>query len=314
MQTLSCQDVPWLDSPCFPDLLARSPLDTRTKALVQHYADYGYVVIDLEMPDFERWRQEIIQGLATEYRGQQRIQDAWLFNPAVRAIAIQPQILALLEVLYQRRPIPFQTLNFPIGTQQRTHSDTIHFHSLPERYMCGVWVALEDIDLYNGPLHYYPGSHKLSIVEFQNIGLTPGYANYGQYEDYIQSLILQHGLERVELSVRKGQTLIWSANLLHGGSPILDHTRTRHSQVTHYFFADCLYYKPMLSTPDQKYLYEVVDISTRQLAAQIYQGQAIAYRDPRSWRSLLSKKLRLSHPFLAKQLHRLSALKQRLSL
>jgi hypothetical protein len=313
MQTLSPQELPWLDSPGFPELLARSSLDARTKSLVQHYADYGYVVIDLEMPEFDRCSQEIIQGLATEYRGQSRIQDAWLFNHAVRAIAIQPQILALLEVFYQRRPIPFQTLNFPVGTQQRTHSDTIHFHSLPERYMCGVWVALEDIDLYNGPLHYYPGSHKLPIVEFPNIGLTPGYANYGKYEDYIQFLILERGLERVDLSVRKGQALIWSANLLHGGSPILDHTRTRHSQVTHYFFSDCLYYKPMLSTSDQKYLYEVVDIATRQLAQQTYQGQSIGYRDPRSWRTLLSKKLRLSHPLLAKQLHRLSTLKQRFS-
>ena len=27
--------------------------------------------------------------------------------------------------------------------------------------MCGVWVALEDITEDNGPLHYYPGSHRL---------------------------------------------------------------------------------------------------------------------------------------------------------
>jgi len=26
--------------------------------------------------------------------------------------------------------------------------------------MCGVWLALEDIDADNGPLIYYPGSHR----------------------------------------------------------------------------------------------------------------------------------------------------------
>lgn len=37
------------------------------------------------------------------------------------------------------------------------------------------------------------------------------------------------------------------ANLLHGGSPVIDHSRSRWSQVTHYFFADCHYYTPMHS-------------------------------------------------------------------
>ena len=38
-----------------------------------------------------------------------------------------------------------------------------------------------------------------------------------------------------------------SANLLHGGSRQLATQRTRHSQVTHYFFEGCRYYTPLLS-------------------------------------------------------------------
>jgi len=45
----------------------------------------------------------------------------------------------LLAFLYQRRPIPFQTLNFDSGTEQATHSDLVHFYSFPRRFMCGVW-------------------------------------------------------------------------------------------------------------------------------------------------------------------------------
>ena len=53
-------------------------------------------------------------------------------------------ILSLFSTLYGRRAWPFQTLNFPVGTQQHYHSDSVHFSSVPERFMCGVWVDLED--------------------------------------------------------------------------------------------------------------------------------------------------------------------------
>ena len=45
--------------------------------------------------------------------------------------------------------------------------------------------------------------------------------------------------------VTRGQAIIWHPNLLHGGAEQLDSKRTRHSQVTHYFFSDCQYITPM---------------------------------------------------------------------
>ncbi|GLJ00339.1 hypothetical protein Sbs19_41560 [Sphingobium sp. BS19] len=49
------------------------------------------------------------------------------------------------------------------------------------------------------------------------------------------------------LAARKGEALIWCANLLHGGSHQNDPRLTRWSQVTHYFFDDCIYYTPAFS-------------------------------------------------------------------
>jgi hypothetical protein len=296
--------TPWIDSPFFSELLDRAPLSDAQKRLVQHYADHGYLVIDLEIPDFDSLSRAIVQGLASQYHGNARIQDAWFFNDAVRSLAIQPQILALLEVLYQRQPIPFQTLNFPVGTEQPTHSDTIHFNCVPGGFMCGVWVALEDIDAENGPLHYYPGSHKLPVVNFQDLGLGPGYHNYPLYEQFLAGLIRSRHLDRVELAIKKGQAIIWSANLLHGGSPIRDPRRSRHSQVTHYFFEHCLYYKPMLSTALRKRLLEVVDIRTRAIVPQQMDGKTVQYQDMQAFRTLASKLVR-SHPRLAKPLNQL---------
>ena len=88
-----------------------------------------------------------LKSLAEGTLSPTRFQDAWLHQgiAPVRHLACHPEILAALQVLYGRVPFPFQTLNFPNGTAQHFHSDAVHFHSLPHGFMCGVWVALEDI-------------------------------------------------------------------------------------------------------------------------------------------------------------------------
>ena len=176
-----------------------------------------------------------------------RILDAWKISDSIKTIALNPRIHGILEQLYGRKPLPFQTLNFPFGTQQRAHSDTIHFNSRPPGYMCGVWVALEDIDMDNGPLFYYPGSHKLPEVTMQDVGVEADYSQYTSYEDHINKVIKEHNLEPDYGLVRKGQAIIWSSNILHGGAPQKDMSRSRHSQVTHFYFEGCKYYTPMLS-------------------------------------------------------------------
>jgi ectoine hydroxylase-related dioxygenase (phytanoyl-CoA dioxygenase family) len=159
-------------------------------------------------------------------------------------------VLALLRDLYGREPLPFQTLNFRVGTEQAAHSDTLHFNSKPPGFMCGVWVALEDIDEDNGPLVYYPGSQKLPEVTMQDVGVPATSEAYLEYEAYIQRLIEREGLEPSSGHLRKGQALVWASNLLHGGAKQRDPQRTRLSQVTHYYFDGCQYYTPMHSTPE----------------------------------------------------------------
>ena len=54
--------------------------------------------------------------------------------------------------------------------------------------------------------------------------------------------------------LKKGQALIWASNLLHGGSAHRDKGRTRHSQVTHYYFEGCQYYQPLSSYGGYRHL------------------------------------------------------------
>ena len=95
----------------------------------------------------------------------------------------------------------------------------------PLGYLSAAWIAFEDIHPDSGPLVYYPGSHKLPYVFSKDVGLgefdlkREGYGPYHQkYEPYIQDLIAKHHLEPHYFHARKGDTLIWHANLLHGGS------------------------------------------------------------------------------------------------
>jgi len=229
-----------------------------TNEQMNHFHDQGYLCFDPGLdPDLP---ERIVADLLPHY-GQQnlcetangtRVQDAWHFSDAARDLALNETILNALEQLYERKPLPFQTLNFPVGTEQRTHSDTIHFNSDPAGYMAGVWVALEDIDENNGALKYYPGSHRLPEVTMQDVGGGIGYEHYQDYEDFIQKLIESEGLQAERGRVKRGQVFIWHGNLLHGGGSHPDRSRTRHSQVTHYFFEDCRYYTPMESRPEKR--------------------------------------------------------------
>ena len=159
-----------------------------------------------------------------------RIMNFWKVNPNVKALALAPKILTVLEAVYGRKPLPFQTLNFRVGTVQPAHSDTLHFNSMPAGYMCGVWVALEDIDMDSGPVVYYPGSHKLAEITMEDVGRDAD-GDYGQdqirYSEYITDLIEDEKLEPHYATLRKGEAFLWAANLLHGGSPRKG-TLTRH--------------------------------------------------------------------------------------
>lgn len=168
---------------------------------------------------------------------------------------------------------PFQTLNFERGSSQPLHQDHAHFETEPPGKMFAVWVALEDVREESGPLVVYPGSHRHHAVEFGELGLEPAEygtkdPNYLKYEAHIADLALSWKPEPMLL--RKGDAVVFGGRLIHGGSRILDPTKTRYSQVTHYWepegTEEC--YAPMLSSPGRR---AVKDMASK------------AFGDPRNW-------------------------------
>jgi hypothetical protein len=209
-----------------------------------------------------RYPKELIIGTLKEYFAQDsryhyseapRIFEGWKTNPYILGLAKHPKLLSTLELLYGRKPIPFQTINFLYGSNQPLHQDSIHFYTQPERWMVGTWTALQDMTEDCGPLNVVPGSHKWSHYNFQHLNLPVvefgnQFDNYHEYENFLSQLLEAMGSYKKKWIGKKGQTLIWASNLLHGGAPILNPESTRYAQATHYYFEGCNhYYSPMFS-------------------------------------------------------------------
>ena len=105
--------------------------------------------------------------------------------------------------------------------------------------MCGVWCALEDVKENSGELFVYPGSHRSGSLRATPLGIpkveNDDYSQYVIFDQAIRDLIESEGYERLVYRPKAGQILVWHENLIHGGSPRLDHDKTRLSVVSHYF-------------------------------------------------------------------------------
>lgn len=285
--------LPLIESPLFPALKADWGLSAEEERIADDLHTKGYAVFDFPDADLEVRINRIQKNLGPAYgvdfadplsdktNGERRIQDAWKFDQDVQAIAANPTVIDLLSKLYGRKAFPFQTLNFPVGTQQDAHTDFVHFSSLPEKFMCGVWLAMEDIGPDAGPLFYYPGSHRWPAMSNALIGRRGYGADLRSAQDPYgpawRALCDVYGAQPETLLARKGQALIWCANLLHGGSRQNDPTLTRWSQVTHYYFDDCIYYTPALSDEalGKLHLRQLVAINDGQRRPNSYLGEKI---------------------------------------
>lgn len=279
--------VPLCEQPFFSDYFHPDLCDPITYQVAKNINENGYAILRFPDEEIELVADRIISSLRDRYdwtawregRSALRLTDAWKWNEDVRRIATNERILRILAEVYGRNALPFQTLNFPVGTQQHFHTDSVHFSSMPERWMCGVWLALEDIHMDAGPLVYFPGSHKWPIYVNEHIGHihTGGATGQPVYEYLWERLVEHYDVKPERLAVPKGSALIWAANLLHGGDEHRDKSRSRWSQVTHYYFEGCAYYTPMHSDPPLGSIgfREPVNILTGKPLVNTYIGERI---------------------------------------
>ncbi len=243
------------------DILFQS-LEEKTQKSLLNWSEDGYVILEnffteKEVEAFNQEVESLLDSGEVKFRYRNKIMFAMHKSSLLKQAGSNDKILKILEVLMGKKVDLFQSINFLTGSQQRTHSDSIHMTTFPYGNLIAIWVALEDIQPDSGALHYYPRSHKLPYVmnrEYDNIGSRHklGDKTYSDYENKIEEVIQKNQFKKETFLPKKGDVLIWHANLLHGGNKLSNKGSTRKSMVFHYYAQDAICFHEISQRPTLK--------------------------------------------------------------
>ena len=161
----------------------------------------------------------------------------------LRLFAESPVALAVQDAFFGARSCLYTSLYYERGSAQPIHRDTPYFSTRPEYRYLGVWVALEDADDDNGCLQVVRKGHLIPEFDREAMALqhhatldeVPPHSAilWDTYQSRVMEACVERGLEIERIHARAGDVIVWHPQLPHGGSPIGDISRTRHSFVMH---------------------------------------------------------------------------------
>ncbi len=237
--------------------LARGEVTEDDAKLLAQYIDHGYVVfpkatdeavIDEYLELFEaawdvapgmiymHWNRNVIPISREHYNDVTKVSDLHSFFAHAGELIFPPEVLRFMSQIYERPPVVFQTMTMRKGSEENLHIDTGPLTLTEPMAMAASWVALEDVQPHSGEFQYVPGSHRLP--ELLHYGTDKGHGgDYGEYGQILQTTMRmceERGLKTETFTAKKGDVLIWHADLMHGGAPIEDPSRTRKSLVAHF--------------------------------------------------------------------------------
>ena len=242
--------VPWFDRPNAPAqvsrMLTKHGLPSEYAGHFHHFLEKGFIVLDgfvdprvcdQIVADIEKC---LAKGIFRYGHKGQRIEHLFKHSKATHDLWTDPLAIRILSAIFDDVAVPCQTLNFLHGSQQDVHQDTIHLTPYPAGYMCGVWVALEDIHPDAGPLEVYPGSHRLPPLYAAVAGMRKvrddDWSEFPElFTPRLKRMLAEAEIEPLYYTPKRGAVLIWHENLAHGGSPRKNDNLTRKSMVSHYF-------------------------------------------------------------------------------
>ena len=267
----------WIDRADFADEFACRRRDGRLGAAlaakIEAFARDGYLVIpgavshrkvDALNAEIEKFWDDPPFGLLIEtwepdrklkliaadkqYRdGTTKLLDLYAFSARARDAIAAPAVVEFLSAIFDDKPKAFQGLYFHKGSEQDIHKDTayVKVDSGPMN-LAATWLALEDVKAGTGELVYYLGSHRAPEYLFSGYSkwAETNSSEVGTFLDSLDADAARYGQRQEAFLARKGDVLIWHADLAHGGAPIQHPGATRMSLVTHFTTAaDEPYYR-----------------------------------------------------------------------
>lgn len=257
--------IPWLDQEDALQKVRQHPdfqtFDTAIQGQIIHFIENGYMVLkgfytNEAIAKLDAEVNRLLQDKTTDfnYTGK-KVMDAYKISSVIDQLYFRnTELIRLLDFVMGKKVIPFQTINFIEGSEQRAHSDSIHMTTEPKGYLIATWTALEKCHEGNGPLFYYPQSHRFPYIMTDDYDSGKSKWRIGnnsnkRYEDKIAELIQKWGLNKAFFHGDAGDVFVWHANLLHGGSPITQKGATRKSMVSHYYCEDVICYHEISQRP-----------------------------------------------------------------
>jgi len=161
--------------------------------------------------------------------------DGYAASEKIRKVIMSRQVVRFLNIIFDRPAMAFQGLYFETGSQQVLHQDSAYVRLNRPMELAASWLAMEDIKPESGELEYYVGSHRIKEYIFQgNSKWLPFNSDENPiFHRYVEEECKRSNLKRARFLPKKGDALIWHADLVHGGSKITQ-SATRRSFVTHW--------------------------------------------------------------------------------
>lgn len=172
-------------------------------------------------------------GIGTPYLG----------VPELRDVAMHRDIVAALDGIHGEPMGLHLNLTGWRSTRRGFHQDQYLNPPCVGMAYAAVWVALDDIDADAGPFEYVPGSHRWPRVNRAKLLAAMGEdgsdPDWPWRSEAILGPVFDHEIGERGATVerfiaRRGDVLIWHANLCHRGSVPVDATLERRALISHW--------------------------------------------------------------------------------
>lgn len=165
-----------------------------------------------------------------------KLNDLYLVDNIVRSMVLAEPLLAAMRELVDDDVVAINSLHFERGSSQQYHVDTYYMPPPANGELIVSSICLEDVHPDAGPLKYFPGSHLIEPF-INDVGdrRARNQAELAVATEYFAGKCAERNLTDTTFCGTAGDTFLWHEQLLHGGSDIVDMSRTRRSIVTHYW-------------------------------------------------------------------------------
>lgn len=256
----------WLDSADFREQLelraSSGTIAEELRSQLEQFERDGYIVLEgaASNEDLDRFESSISKAFREGHehliaqqpgslvpmrvsdetpRDGTRIVDSFAVIPAALELFCSPRLVRFLRAVLGEKPMLFQSLSFDKGSEQGLHQDTAYVVVDHPLELAACWIALEDVQPGSGELQYLVGSHRLPDFDFGGNkkhwnSEQDGNAIHEEWARWLVSEGQRRGLALKKFMAKRGDILVWHADLAHGGSPIADRDLTRKSLVGHF--------------------------------------------------------------------------------